>query len=91
MTIETKTFVRRPFKVEAVQVNEENMTEVAKWCNGTVRTDSDGKRFIKVYVHRPLSERQTTAFTDDWILYAKTGFKVYPQRSFEGAFVPADE
>lgn len=91
--IETNKFARKPFHVDAVQVTAENMDEVASWCQGTVtRTDlSPVGDFIKVRVHRPLTERQTKAFVGDWVLYAGTGFKVYTDKAFEKSFEPATE
>lgn len=97
MTIETNKYARRPFYVDAVQVTEENMAEVAKWCQGDVMTDDkaltapelsgDDHPYVKVRVHRPLTERQTKAFAGDWVLYAGTGFKVYTPKAFEKSFV----
>lgn len=96
MTIETNKYARRPFYVDAVQVTEENMEEVAKWCQGDVATDpkaltapeasGDDHPYVKVRVHRPLTERQTKAFVGDWVLYAGTGFKVYTPKAFEKSF-----
>lgn len=84
--IETTKFARKPFYVDGVQVTEENMEAVAEWCMGTVCTNDDGTKFIKVRVHRPMNERQTKAFVEDHVLYAGTGFKVYPPRAFEKSF-----
>lgn len=91
--IETNKFARKPFYVDAVQVTAENMDDVSAWCQGTVtRTDlSPQGDFIKVRVHRPLTERQTKAFVGDWVLYAGTGFKVYTDKAFEKSFEPATE
>lgn len=101
MTIETTKFARRPFYVDAVQVTEENMDEVATWCQGDVMTDvkaitapetsGDDHPYVKVRVHRPLTERQTKAFVGDWVLYAGTGFKVYTPKAFEKSFEKADK
>ena len=92
MSIQTKKFARKPFYVDAVQVTLDNMEEVASWCRGDVRKaeNSEGDKtlvpYIKVRVHRPLTERQTQAFAGDWILYAGTGYKVYTQKAFEKSF-----
>jgi len=84
--IQTEKFVRKPFYVEAIKVTEENMTEVATWCNGEVLTDAKDVRYIHVRVHRPLNPRQTQAYVGDLVLYAGTGYKVYTQRSFDKSF-----
>jgi hypothetical protein len=31
-----KKYAKRPFYVDAVQVNDQNMAEVAAWCEGAV-------------------------------------------------------
>lgn len=95
MSIETKKFVRKPFSVEAVEVTEENMEEVAQWCKGQRRTsageDEVGRqRYIKVAVKRPLDEKQTKAYVGDWVVAAIgqniRGFKVYTPRAFTKSF-----
>lgn len=87
--METIKFVRRPFYIDAVQVTEENIEEVAKWCGGDVRTNSDARKYIKVRVHRPFGDRQTQAFIGDWVLYSVSGYKVYTPRAFANAFEEA--
>lgn len=88
MAIEPVIYVRKPFEVEAVEVTEDNIEEVTKWCQGTLR--EEGRRHIKVRVARALNERQTKAYPGDWVLYAGTGFKVYTPKAFEKTFVRKD-
>jgi hypothetical protein len=93
--IKVEKYVRKPFAVEAVQVTEQNMREVAKWCGGQIRRlprwdPRSGTKFISVNVVKPISERQTQAFVGDWVLSSgtgPTGFKVYTPRAFETSFV----
>lgn len=91
-----KQYVRKPFAVEGLQVTEENIHQVAEWCNGSVRTGQgrfgrDKELFVRVWVLRPQTDRQTMAFVGDWVLYAGTGFKVYTNEAFEKNFeVPAE-
>lgn len=80
-------FIRVPFVVKAVEVTEENLSSVAKWCNGEVRTNEKGVNYIKVHVRRPLNVRQTQAFVGDYVLSAGTGFKVYTSKAFKTSFV----
>lgn len=87
--LETKKYVRKPFYIDAVQVTESNIGEIAAWCDGEVRSDSDDKKYVKVRVHRPLNPRQTQAFVGDWVLYAGTGFKVYTPKAFSASFEQA--
>lgn len=93
--MQTQKFQRKTFVVDAVQVTEENMEEVAKWCRGTIETtDSkiaeglhqEPQRYIKVNVLNPYNPRQTQAFVDDWVLYARDNFKVYMDKGFNKTF-----
>lgn len=84
--MKTHKFARKPFYVDAVRVSEENIEEVAAWCQGEVLTDAEEGRYIKVRVHRPQTDRQTKAFIGDWVLYSGTGFKVYTPKAFDKSF-----
>lgn len=99
MTLKIEHYTRKPFPVEAVQVTEENLNEVAKWCGGDIHTSTKTLRndageetgkiklpFIKVDVHRPLNDRQTKAFVGDWVLKSESGFKVYTLKAFDNSF-----
>lgn len=88
-------FVRKPFYVDAVQVTNENLETVAEWCGGKIEDAKPDKdieegrvpdRFIRVKVYRAMSDRQTMAFVNDWILYAGKGYKVYTNPAFEKSF-----
>lgn len=85
MAVEPVIYVRKPFEVEAVEVTEDNLEEIAEWCHGDLREDN--RRYVKVRVARALNERQTKAYPGDWVLYAGTGFKVYTPKAFEKTFV----
>jgi hypothetical protein len=89
--VETKYYQRKPFVVEGVQITEENFEAVAEWCGGDIRTQtvmSDGgaKRYIKVRVNRPISERQTKAYVGDWVFYSGSGYKVYTDSAAQKTF-----
>lgn len=47
MTVEYTEFVRKPFKVEAVEVTKENIKELSKDI-GTMKKKDDGTPFIQV-------------------------------------------
>jgi len=83
--IETTKFSRKPFFVDAVQVTEANMKEVAEWCSGEI-LEYPNETYIKVSVKRPYSQRQTQAHPGDWVLQAGKGFKVYPDKAFKQSF-----
>lgn len=95
--METTKFSSKPFVVDAVQVTEENFDDVVEWCGGDVRTQratliGDGeedKRYIKVRVSRPLSEKQSQAFVGDWVLLnSNSRYKVYTDKAFNANFDP---
>lgn len=89
--MKTEQYIRKPFEVDAVQVTEENIEEVAKWCMGDIRHKTGPGRgvlnYIKVRVHRPLNARQTEAYVGDWVLYANKGYKVYTEKAFNDSFM----
>jgi hypothetical protein len=95
--MKTEKFQRKPFLVDAIQVTEENMEEVAKWCKGTI-THTDPaiaeqlkkpvQTWIQVETQQPMNDRQKQAFVGDWLLYANRGFKIYAPKAFERTFDP---
>lgn len=96
MTVQTKRFQRKPFYVEAIQVTEENMAEVAEWCGGPIKhtrpkssENVEPAPYIQVPVISPKSVRQTRGYVGDWVLKAGEGFKVYADKSFKQSFVTA--
>jgi hypothetical protein len=91
MMIETQKYERNPFPVQAVQVDEHNVQDVADWCAGSVNGPK-GAQYVKVNVFKPMNDRQTQAFVGDWVLYAESGgFKVYPDKAFKKNFTLSDE
>ena len=96
MTLPTEFYSRKSFIVEAIQVTEENLQEVATWCEGEVQTTSRPQKgsdekesvdFVKVKVaNRARNDRQTRAYPGDWLLLSEVGFKVYTDRAFKNAF-----
>lgn len=87
--METMTYERKPFYVQALRVTKENFEKVAEWTKGAIEEAKQG-RFIRVEVQRHLYERQTQAFVGDWILHSKVGeedsFKVYTDTAFQKSF-----
>lgn len=80
-------FRRKPFDVEAIQVTEQNMQDVARWCKGRILTqDPSGLSYISVRVLRPQNDRQTQAFIGDWVVVASGKFKVYTDGAFNNVF-----
>lgn len=102
MTIQTSKFIRKPLYVDAVQITERNFSDLARWCQGEIRTtDGDelidklnganpNAHYIRVRVHNPKNIRQTKGYVGDWILYTDRGYKVYTQKAFKASFDKAD-
>lgn len=95
MALETQKYQRKPFAVDAVEVTQQNMYDVARWCGGKVQTAGAedparrGQKYIKVQVKKPLDDRQTQAYVGDWVLSSGQGpwgFKVYTPKAFESSF-----
>lgn len=90
--VQTQTFHRKSFPVQAVQINPENMEDVARWCGGTIEHDGEkeghlSRDYIKVRVAYPINERQTQAYLGDWVLKSGKSFKVYTNAAFEKSFI----
>lgn len=85
MQLDIAQYARKPFVVQGVQVTQENIHDVALWCDGKVINEVDAQ-FVKVDVRRPLHERQTKAYAGDWVLRAGQGFRVYNDAAFRNQF-----
>lgn len=73
-----------------VVVTEENIEEVAAWCNGEVGGE-DKERFVKVTDKNAISTRQAKAFVDDYILKMSdtgTSFKAFTEKAFKKSYEP---
>lgn len=89
MPLNIEQYDRKPFRVEAVLVTEENIEQVAKWCRGEVRSDVQGDRTVRyVYVDVPnaKSERQKKSMIGEWVLRAGKSFKCYTTKAFDDCF-----
>lgn len=98
----TSKYVRKPLYVDAVQVTEENFTDVARWCFGKicnldetpVNPESEvdpTKQYIEVQVNNPKTIKQRRAAVGDWILYTERGYKVYTTKAFQANFDKVEE
>lgn len=98
----TRKYVRKPLHVDAVQVTEENFSDIARWCFGEIGNIDDSpfdptadiqptKQYIHVRVHNPKNSRQTKAYVGDWILYTERGYKVYTTKAFQANFDPLED
>lgn len=83
--MQTTIYSRKPLMVEAVQVTEENLYDVAKWCGGDVQTQGN-KKIIFVKVLHPLHAKQSRASVTDWVLKSSQGYKIYADTAFRKGF-----
>ena len=85
--METAFYDRNPLRVEAVQVDEDNLYEVAKWCGGDVHTQpGSGSKYIKVDVLHPREPKHTRAIVSNWILKSDQGYKIYSDSAFRSGY-----
>ncbi len=96
MSLLPTRYQRKPFYVQAVQVTADNLEEVAEWCAGQIRHTKPNPAenvpsapYVKVCVLNPRSERLTRAYVGDWVVRAGSGFKIYPDKSFNESFIRA--
>ena len=85
----TEFYVRKPLVVEAAQVLDDNVYDLAKWCGGEVKI-IDGRRCIEVNILHHINQSMTIAKPGMWILRSTRGFKVYGDKPFQHGFVKAD-
>lgn len=86
--------VHKPLYVDGVQVTDDNMTEVARWCSGTIHVDDSrtpAANYIKVDVAHPMTDRQTQAFAGDYVLRVGTSFKVFTPKAYTRSFLEVSE
>lgn len=85
-------YQRRPVTivVEAVQITEENLYDIAKWCDGDVRSYK-GKKFVQVDVLHPLSPEHSKARVGDWVLKSEQGYKIFNDQAFKKGWEPVTE
>lgn len=85
------TYVRKPFLVEATEVTEENLAEVAELIGlgGKVRTEEDGTRYISV--DRRLVPNINRVYVGFWVTKMGDNYRCYSQRVFKKQFVENEE
>jgi hypothetical protein len=82
--MEMSAFVRKPFNVEAVEVTEENIAEIAELV-GTLRHKEDGTVFI--LVDRRLVPNIYRVFPGFWMTKMGDNIRCYSQKIFKEQFV----
>ena len=83
MTLELKTFSRRPFDVDAVQVTVENIAEVAPFV-GELREKEDGTPYI--LVDRRIISNVHRVYPGWWMTKMGENVRCYSGRIFDEQF-----
>lgn len=83
--MEFAEFIRQPFKVEAVQITEENMEAICSLI-GTDIVERGGKRHIRI--DRKIVPLGTKAEVGSWVTRMGNKLRHYPDRIFKQQFVP---
>lgn len=81
--LEYSTFVRKPFTVEAVEVTDENIEEIAQFC-GTLREKENGQKFIQV--DRRLVPNVFRIYPGFWMTKMDDNVRCYSRRIFTEQF-----
>jgi hypothetical protein len=77
--MEFNQFVRKPFVVEAIEVTEENIEEIAKYV-GELRERDDGTPFI--YVDRRLVPNIFRVYPGFWMTRMGDNIRCYSRKVF---------
>lgn len=91
--MDIKNARRRSFDVTYVVVTEDNIEEVAAWCNGEIGTEGT-ERYVKINDKNAISTRQAKAFPGGYILKMSetgTSFKAFTEKAFHKSFEPIAE
>jgi hypothetical protein len=91
--IVTTKFQRKTFSIQAIQVTNENMPELARWCNGEMllKEPAPGTfvKAIAVPTTRSAGKQvKVYAYVGDWVsrLTEANHFRVYREKTFLEAF-----
>lgn len=86
--MEFKTFVRKPFTVEAVEVTEENIAEIAEIV-GTLRKKDNGTPYIQV--DRRLVPNVFRVYPGYWMTRMGDNIRCYSKKIFTEQFLPSND
>jgi len=85
--METATFVRKPFVVEAVEVTPENIAEIAELV-GVLRETDNGTPYI--HVDRRLVPNVYRVFPGYWMTKMGDHIRCYSKKIFKAQFIESD-
>ena len=81
-------FIRRPFEIEAVRINTQNIEEVAEKI-GRVEVLNDGTPTI--VIDRNIIPNMHRAFPGFWLTRIGTRYRCYSSKYFDDQFVGWDD
>lgn len=84
--MDTVSYVRKPFTVEAVEVTTENIAEIAEIV-GTLRQKDNGTPYIQV--DRRLVPNIFRVYPGFWMTRMGDNIRCYSKRIFKEQFVPS--
>lgn len=84
MALTPERFTRKPETVEAVQVTEDNMAEVAAWCGGELSTE------LRTGLPAILIEDGGVALPGEWVTRDEHGYFEAGSAGWENGWAPAD-
>ncbi len=90
MTIEYNSYVRKPFRVEAIEITEDNIAEVAPLI-GELREKDDNSKTKFIYVDRRLVPNIWRVYPGFFMTKMGDNIRCYSRRVFLEQFVLADE
>jgi len=98
--MQIKTYTANPVVVQAIQITEQNMAEVAAWCKGEVRSEIvpteevqgevRTRRYIKPKMYRAQQMKKNKGYAGDWVLKQGTNFKVYSDTAFVNGYTDGE-
>lgn len=84
--METSPYRRKPFRVQAVEITDENIDEIGTLIGRVMVRESDGQKFIQVdHVLVPGVDRVYTGF---WLTVMNDRYRCYSSKIFKAQFEP---
>lgn len=86
--METSTFIRKPFVVDAIRITKENIAELAPEV-GTLKQKNDGTPFIQVDRHKVPNVFKV--WPGYWLTRMNGNVRCYSNKIFEEQFAPSTD
>jgi len=87
--MEFSQYVRRPFKVDAIEITADNIDEIADLGLGEVReSEKDGKPYISL--NRRVVPNVARAYLGWWITKMDDNYRCYSPKAFKAQYLPQE-